>query len=214
MNSTRIRRRIVTVIVLTVLTTAAVQYVHRIEPLTNEKLFDFPLQIGEWRGRDIPMEEWVFESLETDYAILRDYSLRDGNVVNLAVVWYDDKEIAFHAVEACLGGVGNKVKEKSQQVVAHKDESLMLGKLLVERSDQRLLVLYFYVSDGYVSPSQIEVRKHVLFRRLMMQRASAALVRIMISVNTDVQISQAVLERFVQETYPMLIDYTTFTPPI
>jgi hypothetical protein len=101
------------VITLTLLTSIAIFKVRNIEPLINKKLFSFPMKIGQWTGKKITMEGWVFKSLETPYGILRDYHSPDGETVNLAITWYDDREVAFHAPEACLGGVGDKVKEKT-----------------------------------------------------------------------------------------------------
>jgi len=205
------KKKVLITILLTVITAVSVQYVRSVEPLTNERLYEFPLTIGEWRGRDIPMEDWVYQSLNTDYAILRDYHMPQGNTVNLAVVWYEDKEVAFHAVESCLGGVGNKVKDKSIYSVTLPRGTLEVERLLVNRDNQEYLVFYFYVSSGYSSPSQTQVRKHILLQRLMMKRASAALVRMMMPINVDAQSSLAVLENFVEEVYPVLIDYTDHT---
>ena len=58
----QVKRRIVIVAILTLVVAAVVYHFENIEPVKNENLFKFPLQIGEWKGKDIQMESWVFES--------------------------------------------------------------------------------------------------------------------------------------------------------
>ena len=197
------------VIVLTLLTSVAIFKVHNIEPLTNKKLFSFPMRIGQWTGQEIPMEDWVFKSLETPYGILRNYRSPDGETVNLAVTWYDDREVAFHAPEACLGGVGNKVKEKTiYPVIFDKDHNHQIGKLLVERNNNRSLVLYYFINDGYVTPSQTKLRTRILLKRLRFKRTSAAFVRLMMPITKSREHTKEVLEKYLRDIFPYIIEYT------
>lgn len=197
------------VIVLTLLASIAVLSVHNAESLKNEKLFSFPLKIEQWSGNEIGMEDWVFESLETPYAILRDYRSPDWETVNLAITWYDDKEVAIHAPEACLGGVGNKVKEKNvEQIKINNSQDYQIGRLLVERNNQRLLVLYYFNNDGYITPSQTKLRTKILLKRLRFKRTSAAFVRLMMPINKSQEHTRAVLEEFLRATFPAVMEYT------
>ena len=197
------------VITLTIITSIAIFKVHNIEPLINKKLFSFPMEIDQWTGRKITMESWVFKSLDTSYAILRDYRSPDGDIVNLAITWYDDREVAFHAPEACLGGVGDKVKEKTvYPILFEKDQNHQIGKLLVERNGQRSLVLYYFVNDGYVTPSQTELRIRVLLKRLRFKRTSAAFVRLMMPITKSREITRGILETYLKQTLPIIKEYT------
>jgi len=199
----------ITIILLTLAASLVVFRVHNAEPIKNEKLFSFPLQIGEWSGKDIPMEDWVFESLETPYGILRDYRSHDGEIVNLAITWYDDREVAFHAPEACLGGVGNKVKEKSiYHVKINGYQDYPIGKLLVERNKVRLLVLYYFINDSYITPNQVKLRKRILLKRLQFKRTSAAFVRLMMPIIKNQEYTRKVLERYLRDIFPIVMEYT------
>ena len=194
-----INKKIIIVSFLTFIVSVAIFQVHNAGHLKNEKLFSFPMEIGDWHGEDIPMEDWVFKSLETPYAILRDYHLPEGETVNLAIVWYDDKEIAFHAPEACLGGVGNKVKENNTYNVSiDKDQDLRIGRIIAERDNTNLLVLYYFVNDGYITPSQVGLRASVLMKRLRFQRTSAAFIRIMAPIKKEQGDTLKVLEQFLR----------------
>jgi len=197
------------VVLLTVAAAGAVQTAARIEPIRNDRLYEFPLSIEGWKGTVIPMDQWVYESLETDFGILRDYRNTSGDTINIAVVWYDDREIAFHAVESCLGAAGDQVKVKETQTLSLSEEKrIEIGKLIVNRHGSQYLVLYFYGSGQYTSPSQGKVRRHVVIKRLGLQRASASLVRIMTEINGNMEEAQAALEDFMRKSYPLILDYT------
>ncbi len=197
------------VIVLTLVTAFVILRVHNIEPVKNEKLFDFPMKIGNWTGEKIQMEDWVFESLATSYSILRNYTSPEGEKINLAIVWYDDKEIAFHGAAACLGGTGNMVTEMSfYKLNIDKNHDFTIGKLLANKLSVQSLVLYYYISDGYLTADQIEIRKHVASKRLKLKRTSAAFIRIMMPIIKDRTETLKTLEDFVKTTLPVIIEYT------
>ena len=202
-------KQFVMVILLTLVTAFVILRVHNTESVKNEKLFDFPMKIGNWTGEKIQMEDWVFESLETSYSILRNYTSPEGEKINLAIVWYDDKEIAFHGAAACLGGTGNKVTEMSfYKLNIDKNHDFTIGKLLANKLSVQSLVLYYYISDGYLTADQIEIRKHVAFKRLKLKRTSAAFIRIMMPIIKDRTETLKTLEDFVKTTLPVIIEYT------
>ncbi len=202
-------RRFAIVIALTLMASLAVSAVRRSSSLQNERLFAFPMKIGEWSGKEIPMESWVFASLETRFAIMRDYRSGNGRVANLAITWYDDKEVAFHSPEACLGGVGNDVVEKdtiSLSVPNHRRQEV--GRLLVKKNLQKFLVFYYFISDGQVTSSQTKLRTRILLRRLRFKRGSGALVRLMAPITTNEDAALTLLEKFMRATFPVVIQYT------
>jgi EpsI family protein len=203
------RNKIAIVIIATTVAAAFIHIIHNTNPIKNESLLRFPLSFGLWSGKNIPMEKWVYDSLETPYAILRDYTFSDSATVNLAVVWYDDREIAFHAPEACLGGYGNKVKEKNNYILKiSSGEKFPLGKMIVERGDQKFIVLYYFINDGFVTHNQILLRTKIMNKRLKLKRTSAAFIRLMISIPDDKEKSRRILEKFFEESIEIIINYT------
>ena len=209
------------IIILTLVTAIIVKTVHNSAPIKNQKLFDFPAIIEKWEGIKIPMEDWVFKSLETPYSILRDYTSPEGEKINLAIVWYDDREIAFHGAAACLGGAGNKVTEMNlYKFNIDKDHNFNIGKLVTNKSNLQRLVLYYYISDGFLTADQIELRKHILFKRLKFKRTSAAFIRIMMPVTKNKETTRNKLEAFVKATLPFVVEYTDtkqvsgYSPPM
>lgn len=198
-------------IILILTSTAAILIyrVYHLEPLKNNRLFLFPNRIQGWIGKELPMEPWVYESLETSFAIMRDYQSPGGDSVNLAIVWYDDKEIAFHSPEACLGGVGNRVNAISEYLlsVAQRGQT-QVGRIIADNDRNKLMVLYYYITDGFITANQIDLRKEVLGKRLKMKRSSAAFIRLLMPIAGSSERSQSILEEFLRLSLPLIDDYT------
>lgn len=202
-------KKILIVAVLTFFASIIAQHVKNIEELKNEALFEMPMEIANWRGRKVLMEDWVFESLQTPYAIMRDYRSAKDKKLNLAIVWYDDKEIAFHAPEACLGGVGNTVTAKRTyklKILDHGEYDI--GELIVNQNSRSQLVLYYFITDGFITPSQVKLRGEILKKRFQFKRTSAALVRIMADIEADPTETRQLLKTFLQVSFPVINDYT------
>lgn len=193
-------RNLLIAIALTTVAAVLVLAVNNARPFPNSRFFDFPLVIGDWKGRDIQMSNYVYQLIETKYLFLRDYqSPRYAVPVNLSIVWFDDTDIAFHAPEACLGGVGHKVKEKTIFTAEINGTPQTLGRLVVEQAHgRRSLVLYYFDVDGHWTLSQADIRLQILGKRLLFKRASASFIRLMAPITTTEQEAADAILDFLQ----------------
>jgi len=198
------------IIVLTLLCGWTVHRVETAQPIKNDKFFSFPLTIGDWAGKEIAMSEYVYQGIETRYLFLRNYhSPRHNFPVNLSIVWFDDKNIAFHAPEACMGGVGNQVIEKSRTQVTLQDREYELETLIVQMPGQpKQLVWYFFDVDGYITTSQTDIRLQVLRKRLLGKRASASFIRLMVPLVGNGLEAEQMLASFLESLLPLVPQYT------
>lgn len=197
------------VIALTAVATVIVFVANTAKPFPNDRFFDFPLAIGDWNGRDIHMSDYVYQLIETKYLFLRDYqSPRYTAPVNLSIVWFDDTDIAFHAPDACLGGVGNKVQEKTIITANINGRDQTLGKLTLRQADgKKTVVLYYFDVDGYWTTSQADIRLHILGKRLLFKRASASFIRLMAPVATSEEETINVIKDFLETAVPAMPEY-------
>ncbi len=200
----------IVVIILTSIAAGLVFAANNTEPFQNNKFYDFPLEIGDWKGREIAMSDYVYQGIETQYLFLRNYySPRYNTPVNLSIVWFDDTNIAFHAPEACLGGVGNTVKEKTTTNMNINGQNLEIGKLIVGlNNQQQQMVLYYFDVDGYITTSQTDIRLHVLKKRLLLKRASASFIRIMAPITNDQDVDMDMMKDFLLDLNPIIPEYT------
>lgn len=199
-----------TVITLTLLCSLIVHRVETAQPIRNDKFFSFPLTIGEWKGKEIAMSEYVYQGIETPYLFLRNYySPMHNSPVNLSIVWFDDRNIAFHAPEACMGGVGNQVVEKSRKKVTLQGSKHEIEALVVQMPGQhKQLVWYFFDVDGYITASQTDIRLRVLKKRLLGKRASASFIRLMAPLIEDRGAVEQTLALFLEALMPLVPNYT------
>jgi EpsI family protein len=203
--------RKVIIIVMTTLAALAVFKIDKLPDLKNQRLLAFPLKLEEWYGNIIGLEDWVYESLETPYVIMRDYRNKEGGRVNLAIVWYSDKEIAFHAPEACLGGVGNLVKKKTTRYISKEDSGrYAITELRTERNDQRLLVYYYYVSNDTIIDNELQARWQVIKKKIFLERTSVAMVRIIVAIDDQGEFEKAKssIQSFFWDSVATILDYT------
>jgi EpsI family protein len=203
-------RRIVNFVVVIVLTLSAAGFMSALKkmgPLENKRFFNFPLVIGDWTGREIPMSDYVYKGIETPYLFLRDYSSpRYQNPVNLSIVWFDDTNIAFHAPESCLGGVSNEVKEEGPLRVK-LDREYEIRKFITNLGGTDYLVIYFFDVDGFITTNQSDIRMKVLSKRLLFRRASASFIRLMAPVRANEQETLKSLLDFLRVMYPLVPEY-------
>ncbi len=205
----KITLKFIVVIALTAATTIFIFSANTAKPFPNNRFFDFPLTMGDWAGRDIQMRDYVYKLIETRYLFLRDYvSPRYDVPVNLSIVWFDDTDISFHAPEACLGGVGHTVKEKTTITLTIKGNDRALGKLTIEQADGgKAVVLYYFDVDGYWTTSQADIRLHILRKRLLFKRTSASFIRLMAPVITNEEDAIDMMRDFLETTVPAMPEY-------
>jgi EpsI family protein len=193
---------------LTAIAAVVVFQVSQVSPIENKRLFAFPSDLGEWKAQEIVMDKYIYKSLETPYAFLRDYySNRFPFPVNLSIVWFDDHNIAIHAPESCLGGVGNIVKEKGTARIRLKRE-YEVNRLMVESNHMRQMVLYFYDEDGYITTSQSALRWRVLLKRLQFKRSSVSFIRLMAPIPVSEKETLDAMQVFLSAVYPFIPEYT------
>jgi EpsI family protein len=203
------RTRFIFIIILTLFTGGFIAKISFEPPLDNKKFFDFPLVINGWVGEEVPMANYIYQSLETKYSFLRNYYSENYDIpVNLSLVWFDDRMVAFHAPEACLGGVGINIVEKSAIKVNLNGKEHEINKLTVNFNNTKQVVLYYFDVEGQVTTSQSVIRLRVLERRLAFKRASATFVRLMAPVdNNEERIVKEMLD-FLNAIYPIMPLYT------
>lgn len=194
-------------VIITFVAAGIVHWVDTMDPIRNERFFQFPLSIGDWQGNDVPMSEWVYQGLETPYVFLRNYSSpREHLPVNLSLVWFDDTNYAFHAPEACMDSIMRNREMASIRIGDSGNHDVV--KMVVEVNNQKQLLIYFFNVDGFITTKQSMIRLESLMKRLQLKRTSATFVRLMAPIENNQEETMKVLLRFLDDIYPALPEYT------
>jgi EpsI family protein len=141
-----------------------------------------PLAVGDWRGRQAdPFDQTTLDLLQPDAYLNRVYERFDGASLMLTVV-YGHHKSTFHSPGFCLLGGGWSIIAKS--VVAAPaspgGRSLQVNRFLLQRRDERTVVLYCYLYRGGAATSWARFQGRLLADRLRGGPGAGALVRLVI----------------------------------
>jgi EpsI family protein len=140
-----------------------------------------PMQVGKWRGQDFPMDEKVYEILETRAIIHRIFTLDNGANVFLSVVHYNDTKVDFHAPESCLGGGGYEIMKTTKTLSLFsgvKQRTIDVAELVTKSTTGQALIYYFYKSSQFMGSNYIKMRLSIAANKLFRNDTRGSLIRI------------------------------------
>ncbi len=168
-----------------------------------------PLQIGEsWQGHDFPLEETVYEILETRSIIHRSYALSNGESVFLSIVHYSDAKVDFHTPEACLGGQGLKTEKTTKTITlfsGNQETTFDIAEIITTRDTDESLTYYFFKAGSFVSSNYIKMRLSIAANKLRMNNSKGSLVRISTTLKPGNETqARSQLRNFLEDIYPFI----------
>jgi EpsI family protein len=168
-----------------------------------------PLKLGKWKGTDIPLDERVYDILETK-AIINRSCVCNGSSVFLSVVYYPETKVGFHGPEECLGGKGIQISKSAQTIIISQQDSnrirIDLNQLIRQKNGSSELVYYFFKAGNFIGRSYIRMRFKLAINKFFEREKSGALIRVSTPILDDnVERSREVLEDFVGKLYPFLL---------
>lgn len=123
-------------------------------PISPAAVAQFPMQVGDWSGREVPIDEAVVRATDTDAHISRQYSRRGGlDAVSFYVACgVRVRDLMPHRPEVCYTGAGWTVVEHHVVELAVPDgNNLPCSVYQFSRGalrTERVFVLYYYLVDG------------------------------------------------------------------
>jgi exosortase D (VPLPA-CTERM-specific) len=170
------------VLVVFLITSSIVPRPAEIYPV-RASLVEFPLQIGAWHGKNVPMEAIYLDALKLDDYVLADYANDSGKYVNLYISWYNSqrKGEAIHSPRSCLPGGGWQIRDFGQQQlpqVTIDGQSLRINRALIELGNQRQLVYYWFQQRGRTGTNEFMVKWYIFWDALTRHRTDGAMVRL------------------------------------
>lgn len=137
------------------------------DPITQETLDRLPSQIGEWTGRDTPIDPNVVEETDTDACLSRRYAKDNGSeVISLWIAsGVQVRDLMPHRPEVCYTGSGHTLT--SQRVVElplDSERCLLCNVMHFTRHTERVMVLYYYIVDGQYCQDVSQFRYRILDR--------------------------------------------------
>lgn len=177
----------------------------RVTEIDDIKMSDFPKTFGEWDSEDIMFSERVYELLETKNLIMRNYKNKQGDMINLYIIYSQDNRKVSHPPEICLQGGGATVISKSLIQIT---DSIKAVKLIIENGNFLELVVYWYKAGKLHTNSYLRQQLKTVVDRMSGKKSSNALIRVLMQVKDNRQ-DEALskIKLFCTEIEPLLKIY-------
>jgi EpsI family protein len=175
----------------------------------QDRIVEIPPIVGEWRGRDMPVEERIERILNTNQLLFRDYINGRGKHIFLSVVYYVDNKIGFHSPESCNTGAGSYVVKRDVldlplEKSLSNSEVFPVNRLVMRGTKTDKIILYFYVVGNYLTGDYLKFRLHLLKERMAFQRPGCAQIQLHSDVELGTDSTTAIMANFLKELVPYL----------
>jgi EpsI family protein len=176
-------------------------------------LSSFPEQLGDWKGKDIPLDKDTLDVLGPGDFLVRDYYAPDQpEPTNLYIAYFPSQRTGdtIHSPKNCLPGAGWAPVENSRITLALPGhDPFPANRYVIAKGDARQLVLYWYWAHDRGVASEYWAKFYLVKDSIRMNRSDGALVRIvtpMVSSETP-DAAQQRLFLFASNVVPLLDDY-------
>ena len=170
----------------------------------------FPMEISSWRGERAPaFDEAIVRELGVDEYLHTVYSEPAGAVLGLYVGYYASQRQgdAIHSPANCLPGAGWQPIESGRMTI-DVGRPIDVNRWIIQKGDERQLVLYWYQSHGRVVASEYASKVHLVLDAIRLNRTDAALVRVITPIPGGSGAGRESAERtavsFVRSLFPVL----------
>lgn len=172
---------------------------------------EFPMNIGEWQGRRLSMEQEYVDTLKfTDYLLADFHKAGEKGTVNLYSAFYASQRqgASIHSPRACLPGGGWDVK--SMEVVSldlgPSIGTLNVNRALIQKGDQSQLVYFWFPQRGRNITNEYLAKWYLFWDGITRNRTDGALVRYTLQTYPGDDIGQAEqsLQNFMKVSLPKL----------
>ncbi|MBA4417638.1 MAG: VPLPA-CTERM-specific exosortase XrtD [Syntrophus sp. (in: bacteria)] len=173
----------------------------------------FPMNIGEWSGKQGSMEQQFIDVLKFSDYITADYTNPQGETINFYVAYYQDqrKGESIHSPETCLPGSGWEFREAGDVDIplGRASQVMRVNRSFMEKSGAVELTYYWFPMRGRVLTKLYEVKLYNFWDALTKQRTDGALVRLITPVHPKETLkdTEARLQSFVRNMVPVLNEY-------
>jgi len=113
------------------------------------QLHDFPLQLGDWTGEDVPQTNVEVQILlEPEEYVYRRYRNAEGDILWLSIIGSRQTK-SFHPPQICYDAAGWRTDIASEVVPLDAGE-LYAMQVLAQKEDWTHLVLYFFLYPDHL----------------------------------------------------------------
>jgi EpsI family protein len=175
-----------------------------VSTVSMRPLSTMPLTVHDWQGVDQrPFDAETLRILAADDYLNRVYVDPHGLAAGLYVALYASQRTgeSIHSPLHCLPGNGWRPISTSRITVAARGHSLVVNRLLVQKSTMRQLVFYWFEGRGRSIASEYENKLWLVWDGFRHGRSEGALVRITTPIVNDERLADAAAASFLEDAY-------------
>lgn len=177
-------------------------------------LSSFPAQLGNWNGKDVPLDKETLDVLGPGDFMVRIYQNLNSDLpyVDLFLAYFPSQRSGdtIHSPKHCLPGAGWTPLESDRVTISFPDHSpFPANRYVIARAGARKLVLYWYWAHDRGVASEYWAKYYLVKDAIRMNRSDGALVRIIVDMlpGETPDAAQQRLRPFTSDVVPLLNDY-------
>jgi EpsI family protein len=177
-------------------------------------LASFPMQLGNWTGKDIPLDKETLDVLGAGDFLVRGYHDPAGNepYVDLFLAYFPSQRTGdtIHSPKHCLPGAGWTPEENDRVTISLPGHSpFPANRYIISKAGARKLVMYWYWAHDRGVASEYWAKFYLVKDAIRMNRSDGALVRITVDMlpGETIDAAQQRLQPFTADVVPLLDDY-------
>lgn len=201
-------------ITLLIVTLLGVMYLWQLKSIapSQVRLEDIPMELGEWKGKDMPITKRVYQILETEDVLMREYTNSRGEKVDLAIVYSGSSRAAFHPPEICYLGDGRELLIKNLETVesgrSGENSSLRTNKLLMKDKFGREIAWYWFTVGSKITENYYLQQCYFIWNELSRRPTGGSLIRVSArTTGSDITQADALGKDFIKQLAPLLAEY-------
>ncbi len=167
----------------------------------------FPLQLGSWQGRHVPIEPELVAATGADKVLNAEFVNQElGPPVLLWIAYYENQKTgaSVHSPNTCLTGSGWKTVQSQVIEVAPNQR---VNFAILEQAGNRMAMYFWYYERGRWIASDYGHKLSIAYDRLVNRRADGALVRLTTPVSGNLPQAKARLDGLLQYLTKVLPEF-------
>lgn len=162
-------------------------------PLRAALSLAIPVELAGLKGQDLEIPQAEVSAAGVTSYLMRAYPRGDSVNASLAYsvyVGYYDRQTqgrTIHSPKNCLPGAGWEALESRPVTIATPHGAVTVNRYLLQKGNQRALVLYWYQGRGRIQANEYRVKWELLRDAALKRRSEEALVRVLVPVGDSEQ---------------------------
>ena len=173
-----------------------------VEPDRPSTLAEVPLNVGDWKGTDYPVDEATASVLQATETLVRDYTNPAGDYVGIYIGYFHDQKYGsqIHSPRHCLPGGGWVVASLEQVPFNYSGRQIMVNRMTITKKNLVSQMFYWFHTRSGDLTSEYSLKFDLVKNSLLLSPTDAVIIRLTVpQINRKAEDCQKVAEKFMQD---------------